>query len=530
MKKTWASAFSCILLMVTSAAWGAPVPGTGQTTCYNDSVEISCPSPGQPFYGQDASYAINPMSYAKLDEYGNMLPDSATSWSMVLDNVTGLVWEMKTNKDGQRNYLDPHDADNIYFWYDSNPKTNDGDAGDPGNWDLTKPKGNTEEFIKALNDARFGGYSDWRMPTVKELAGIANYEHGEEGPAKIDHRYFTDTVPGEFWTGTTVAGNPNVAWHVDFYDGALQMAGKYAGVTSVKIPGNPYYISVTLAPTFPNRHVRAVRGGQPVGYTDHGDGTVTDNATGLTWQKAGPVDAMTWQQALAYCEGISLGGSTDWRLPTVKELQSLAHYDHVAPSIDPGYFPGTASSAYWSSTSASRRLFGQYVFDSAWAVAFNHGGTYAHSTSRATYRSAEKSTHTYVRAVRGPTNVCPGCQPVECTATIDQKWAIHIPVLEHVSLITRWDSADLTGVAASNYRLESTGAIQRPSFSCEPARTYDSPNDPSRIHIPDVLLPDGITHLWLDLDYNRVMGTYNITNGGVVPKTRLRSLEKKSSR
>ncbi len=82
----------------------------------------SCPSPGQALYGQDANYhSIYPMSFTKLDGSGNALPDSAKSWVTVKDNVTGLVWEMKTNKDRVKNYNDPHDADNTYTWYPEFP-------------------------------------------------------------------------------------------------------------------------------------------------------------------------------------------------------------------------------------------------------------------------------------------------------------------------------------------------------------------------------------------------------------------------
>ena len=79
MKKTCVSAFGFIILMLTAVVWAAPVPDSGQSKCYNNTVEIPCPSPGQPFYGQDANYSINPMSYTKLDASGNKLPDSATS-------------------------------------------------------------------------------------------------------------------------------------------------------------------------------------------------------------------------------------------------------------------------------------------------------------------------------------------------------------------------------------------------------------------------------------------------------------------
>ena len=89
-----------VLLLFAAVVWTAPVPDTGQTKCYNATVEIPCPSLGQDFYGQDGSYTINPISYTKLDAGGNALPDSVTEWIVVRDNVTGLIWEMKTNKDG----------------------------------------------------------------------------------------------------------------------------------------------------------------------------------------------------------------------------------------------------------------------------------------------------------------------------------------------------------------------------------------------------------------------------------------------
>ncbi len=131
--------------MATVVAFATPVPDTGVTKCYDDYAEITCHLSGQPFYGQDASYSINTPSYTKLDGSGVALPDSSASWIMVKDNVTGLVWEMKTNKDGVKNYNDPHDADNDYTWYDSNPATNGGNAGTSGSGT------DTEDFIKSLN-------------------------------------------------------------------------------------------------------------------------------------------------------------------------------------------------------------------------------------------------------------------------------------------------------------------------------------------------------------------------------------------
>jgi hypothetical protein len=226
MKKTWVSAIGFIILMVTAVAWAAPVPDSGQTKCYNNTVEIPCPSSGQPFYGQDANYTINPMSYTKLDGSGNALSSSATSWVMVKDNVTGLIWENKTF-DGTI-----HDQKKTFTWYDSNPATNGGYAGTPGNGT------DTEDFIGALNSAHFGGYSDWRLPTITELGSIVNYDIPSPGPT-INAAYFTNTVSSSYWSSTTYMISTNEARGVAFAYG--DDGGGYKS--------NSHY-------------VRAVRGGQ----------------------------------------------------------------------------------------------------------------------------------------------------------------------------------------------------------------------------------------------------------------------------
>jgi hypothetical protein len=116
-------------------------------------------------------------------------------------------------------------------------------------------------------------------------------------------------------------------------------------------------------------------------FVDNGDGTVTD--TGLTWQQETAPDMYTWAEALQYCEGLELGGETDWRLPNVRELESIVDFGRYNPAIDPVF--SAESSWYWSSSSSvggpSR----------AWHVSFtdgrvSHGG---------------KDGACYVRAVRG---------------------------------------------------------------------------------------------------------------------------------
>jgi uncharacterized repeat protein (TIGR02543 family) len=118
--------------------------------------------------------------------------------------------------------------------------------------------------------------------------------------------------------------------------------------------------------------------------TDNGNKTVTDSRTGLVWQQE-ELGRMTWGNALRYCEGLSLGGQDDWRLPNVKELESLTDDARYNPSLDTTYFPNAVASYYWSSTTPANSP------GYAWSVYFGEGfdGSYG------------KYFTMYVRCVRG---------------------------------------------------------------------------------------------------------------------------------
>jgi hypothetical protein len=112
-------------------------------------------------------------------------------------------------------------------------------------------------------------------------------------------------------------------------------------------------------------------------FTDNGDGTVTDNLTGLIWLKnADCFGQRAWSDALSDCNGLASGsceltdGSSagDWRLPNVKELQSLIDFGEYNPALPSGHpFNGVQSSIYWSSTSYSGNT------DLAWYVYMSDG-------------------------------------------------------------------------------------------------------------------------------------------------------------
>ena len=102
-------------------------------------------------------------------------------------------------------------------------------------------------------------------------------------------------------------------------------------------------------------------------FTDNGDSTITDSRTGLMWQKQDDGTVRTWENAISYCEGLTLAAQSDWRLPNIKELKTIVDNTKYSPAIDMTYFPNTQSSSYWSSSTDAGYT------DNAWCVSFDSG-------------------------------------------------------------------------------------------------------------------------------------------------------------
>ena len=102
-------------------------------------------------------------------------------------------------------------------------------------------------------------------------------------------------------------------------------------------------------------------------FIDNSDGTVTDRCTGLMWQQAtAGIGVVTWSAALQHCEDLPVAGWDDWRLPNVRELQSIVDYGRWEPAIDPVF--DVEPSSYWSSTT------GFVLPNRAWVVSLGYGG------------------------------------------------------------------------------------------------------------------------------------------------------------
>ncbi len=136
-------------------------------------------------------------------------------------------------------------------------------------------------------------------------------------------------------------------------------------------------------------------------FTVNNDGTVTHKTSGLMWKVCsegqkwsagtctGEINTDTWKSALQTPERLNTRGGyasyTDWRLPGVKELASIAELNCYEPAINATIFPATASSNYWSSTPNA------YHEKHVWYLVFYHGNSYF----------GHRSEYYSVRLVRG---------------------------------------------------------------------------------------------------------------------------------
>lgn len=310
-KCTLSPVVSALAETVDFNGWGINyrLVDTGQTKCYNDrGGVIACPSSGEAFYGQDAQYPGNQPAY--------------------VDNGDGTVTDLNTG----------------LMWVKA--------RGSKVSWD---------DAVSAASSCRVGGYTDWRMPTIKELYSLIDFNGRADRTASrstpyIDTRYFDfkygDESSGERaidcqdwsateYVSTTMGGNPT-AFGVNFADGRIKGYGKYppsgrsSGFGQFRPPPHRSNEGGGIPPGRSGgrdkRYVRYVRGNRSYGlnrFVDNGNGTVTDNSTGLMWSQTDSARGMNWEKALAWVQTKNREyflDYNDWRLPNAKELQSIVDY------------------------------------------------------------------------------------------------------------------------------------------------------------------------------------------------------------
>ena len=224
--------------------------GITASQCYQagSNVLLSCTSAAATglnnaqdgMQGRDVATATNSpidgtlgFSFIKIGAAGEVLPVSATSWSCVKDNVTGLTWEIKTNDGGL------HDARKTYTNYNSTLSAQVSDTSNGTLKFINATQGqldavnNSIGFAAAVNKAGLCGSSDWRLPTDKELMSLVNY--GKNFPPQIDVTWFPDTNFDPYWTSSSLVRVPAYAWVVDFYNGAVYSNYRFIGFYNVRL-------------------------------------------------------------------------------------------------------------------------------------------------------------------------------------------------------------------------------------------------------------------------------------------------------
>jgi len=214
----------------------------------------------------------------------------------------------------------------------------------------------------------FGGYSDWRLPNIRELQTIVDLQALSISVyPSIDGATFPNTPASYFWSTSTSAYNSNSGWDVDFYSGASNQSAKIS--------------------TF---HVRLVRAGQSLDlsnvarltsdYVDNGDGTVTHVPTSLMWKRCaegqnwdgttctGTAISVRWDAAIAATT--TFAGKSDWRLPIYQELLSLVDFASYNPAINAAIFPATPALNFWSAWVYADRSVGGVS-----PINFSYGGS-----------------------------------------------------------------------------------------------------------------------------------------------------------
>jgi len=315
---------------------GYKIVDTGVKYFYNSTSIISEPLSNQAFYGQDATYSNNQPNYT---DNGN---------GTITDNITGLIWEQDM---GGKITVD-------------------------------------EAFIKAKNST-LGDHTDWRVPTIKELYSLILFTGKVQSENAIEMfintKYFNQPIgsvsigereiDAQTWSSTEYVGQTmntdKTVFGVNFVDGRIKGYPKFKPVSGV---ANKMYF-------------RMVRSNIEYGknnYVDNGDGTISDLATGLMWQKADDGVSKDWEEALEYSENLELVSFNDWRLPNAKELQSIVDYSKSpqttnSPAINPifettgindpegnpGHYP-----FFWTSTT---HLDGINPYSGAVYIAFGEG-------------------------------------------------------------------------------------------------------------------------------------------------------------
>jgi len=403
-----------VFLALPLPAPAAGLNDTGQTNCYDaaGAVIVGCVGAADDGrYGRDAAATAGVLTktgvgaagfdFTKIANNGSTLAAGAAlgsnpgDWACTRDNTTGLDWEVKVPGSG----FGFREVDETFTWFNSIGSTNGGNAG-LSNGGICSDGGqcDTEKFVANVNAANLCGHNDWRLPSAHELKSIVHY--GSSSPS-IDSTYFPNTsLAKPYWSATTAKNAVN-AWAVTFQTG-VSLALDKSMLFSVRLVrgGTP---ETSGACSAGNPRINVFESTPTSDFDIHNNGTVTHMKTGLMWKRCAEgqdwngstcvngADTPNWSTALSTAEASTFAGHNDWRLPNVKELQSIVEACGYEPAINTTVFPNTPPNVADHFWSASTYMPSPGY---AWGVAFGYAG-------EVTTNSGDKTGAKYVRLVRG---------------------------------------------------------------------------------------------------------------------------------
>ncbi len=230
--------------------WAAPLNDTGQALCYDSKGAVAdCAAwAGDGRYGRDAAASRKKTSkkgngksgfdFTKIGNDGSELPIDAqlgskpADWACTRDNVTNLIWEVKTTSPTDLRY-----EGNRYSWFSKSVAGKDGEPywgvkadNDTCNKALTDGFCNTRAYVAAVNSVKLCGSSNWRLPKLPELQSLVDY--GVKKSPTIDFDFFPNTYSGWHWVQDLYELDPEgAAWDVHFGNGVIgvgNMSASYA--------------------------------------------------------------------------------------------------------------------------------------------------------------------------------------------------------------------------------------------------------------------------------------------------------------
>ncbi|MCF8110367.1 MAG: DUF1566 domain-containing protein [Desulfobacteraceae bacterium] len=252
--------------------------------------------------------------------------------------------------------------------------------------------GEAFDFAASLNARKFAGYADWRLPNRRELFSLVS--HSRINPALPADHPFENVFPGYYWSASTCARLPDQAWYVHMGGARVYRGMKYASYMvwpvrthaikqgTVFQTGQKHCFDQAGRPeqcggTIQGASVHAGKPWPSPRFEAHTD-TVTDHMTGLAWMRK--TDAagrpVSWQEGCDFIDSMNRNtacGFTDWRLPGIRELESLVDLGAHSPALPGGNLFEDIRDFYWSSTTSryeTRYAWALYLKDGSVGVGF----------------------------------------------------------------------------------------------------------------------------------------------------------------